>query len=150
MCIKPKKIKCFRIADLTEFGDIFDRDGYKDCDYNFAEVMKKIIDRKYHPRKCVLVLISCVGYMGNNPFRYSIERKYRCRTLFRKWEEAYGKPFTKYSYENIQEKRRWEFEAMEKQGERRAAWGLFRFLSRQQKAQNSSQDDIGCNLLYIG
>lgn len=173
-----------KTINLTKFGPVLDRDGdWVDTLRNLEHLLAHLIQRKIfnipeyrQPR--IKVLESRIDSRAeNNPYRYEVVVVCTVSFLRRYWKGwncNRGKEFNLEEYDSIRESEAFKMECLEKDGERRAAWGSYKQtrdiingireenefrekISRmsqaeREKAQADRENELrkGSSLMYIG
>ena len=134
--------------DLCHFGELWDMDGDATFESNLAEAFefltkKKLLEDK---KKKYLFLVSKISYKGEI-HRYREEAQGTIRKLLNYWRITFGKSFSKNSLKDFSEKKNFEIEMLEKEGERRGAWGAYGAIVR---AQNEVKEYAAAERLPSG
>lgn len=165
------KKNTIRPINMTDHDPVLDLDDCMNTKNNLGSVLSELFSRKKLPekRRKILVLVSRVGYSGEEPYRYEEEKTYTFGYLCRIWKEWTDKEFDKEKFEGD---KAFEMACHEKQAQRRSAWGAYmqtmnnirlekeesefqkkcRSMSSSERIEAEKERDknLGAPLLYIG
>ena len=115
--------------DLSQFNELWDDsggEGYATFDLNLRKVFDFLIENDLlkDRKQKYSYLVSKLSYRGGI-HRDILERKGTIRKLLHYWSVTFGSPFSKNSLIEIQKKKDFEMEVMEKEARGRAAWGMY-------------------------
>ncbi len=133
------------VIDCTEFGDIFELnpEGHLDTTENIEDLFCYLVEEgKYDlpARTKLKVLGSNVDWSNRqNPFRYSKEI---VRTLgyIKRYYLSWNHVKEEFDIDKYREHREFRFADMEKEGERRAAFGLMRMIGDANRTSQLVED----------
>ncbi|NCT00171.1 hypothetical protein GW765_04325 [Candidatus Parcubacteria bacterium] len=133
------------IIDCLDFGDIFEMNPHGDLDTtdNIESLFAHLTEEgKYDlpPRTKIKVWGSNVNWSSKeNPFRYSFEM---VRTLghLKRYYLSWSHIIEEFNIEKYYDGQEWKMALLEKEGERRTAFGLMRMIGDYNRATQLEED----------